>query len=96
MILESFGQPKPFKKAVVRHLNDDPLDNRLKNLKWGTYKENTFDFMQHHYVDKALRLFIKQNYPKIYNEFVQTHKEIIVRNTKLGLLTIKLNEYTIL
>lgn len=28
---------------IVRHLNDDPSDNRVCNLAWGTHKDNTAD-----------------------------------------------------
>ena len=30
-----------------RHLNGDPADNRLKNLRWGTRTENIKDAVQH-------------------------------------------------
>lgn len=30
-----------------RHLNGNPADNRLKNLKWGTQSENQQDSVQH-------------------------------------------------
>lgn len=33
------GEP-PFEKAVVIHINENTLDNRAENLKWGTQKEN--------------------------------------------------------
>jgi len=42
-ILESFGQIKPNIDSVVMHLNDDPMDNRIQNLKWGTRQENSRD-----------------------------------------------------
>lgn len=32
--------PKPSPELVVMHKNSTPSDNRLKNLKWGTYDEN--------------------------------------------------------
>ena len=32
--------PNPENKPQVLHLNDDPVDYRMKNLKWGTNKEN--------------------------------------------------------
>lgn len=35
--------PNPYNHPVVRHLNDNPLDNRIENLAWGTQRENTLD-----------------------------------------------------
>lgn len=35
--------PNPEGYPLVRHLNDDPLDNRVENLAWGTASENSFD-----------------------------------------------------
>lgn len=40
LVCETFHGPKPFEEAVVMHLNDNPLDNRSENLKWGSQKEN--------------------------------------------------------
>ena len=47
LVLIAFGFKKPFSSAVVRHLNGDPSDNRLCNLKWGTMKENGADSVLH-------------------------------------------------
>lgn len=35
--------PNPNNYPIVRHLNDNPLDNRLANLAWGTQKDNVKD-----------------------------------------------------
>ena len=40
LICEAFHGPPPFPKAVVIHLDEDALNNRPENLKWGTQKEN--------------------------------------------------------
>ena len=40
LICETFHGPSPFPKAVVIHLDEDALNNRPENLKWGTQKEN--------------------------------------------------------
>jgi len=34
-------------EQVCRHLNGNPLDNRIENLKWGTVKENAQDSIRH-------------------------------------------------
>jgi hypothetical protein len=40
LICAAFHGPKPFPKAVVIHLDENGLNNRPENLKWGTQKEN--------------------------------------------------------
>lgn len=35
--------PNPDNHPLVRHLNDESLDNRLENLAWGTYRDNCAD-----------------------------------------------------
>lgn len=47
LVLEAFvGQP-PFEGAETRHINGDPTDNRLANLRWGTHAENMADMLRH-------------------------------------------------
>lgn len=42
MVLSAWvREPKPHE--VIRHINDDSLDNRLENLSYGTQKENICD-----------------------------------------------------
>jgi hypothetical protein len=38
--------PNPDGLPVVRHLNDDPLDNRISNLAWGTVSDNMRDVVR--------------------------------------------------
>ena len=40
LVCEAFHGPQPEGKPVVLHLNEDALDNRPENLRWGTQKEN--------------------------------------------------------
>jgi len=40
LICEAFHGAPPFPRAVVIHINEDALDNRPENLRWGTQKEN--------------------------------------------------------
>lgn len=35
--------PNPKNLSVVMHLDDDPTNNHKKNLKWGTYQDNSDD-----------------------------------------------------
>jgi hypothetical protein len=39
-VCEAFHGPKPFEGAVVIHRDENGLNNRPENLKWGTQKEN--------------------------------------------------------
>lgn len=43
LVCAAFHGPRPAADRVVRHLNDQKLDNRPENLKWGTRKENSQD-----------------------------------------------------
>lgn len=42
LVAEAFI-PNPYGYPVVRHLNDDPSDNELENLAWGTQLDNVHD-----------------------------------------------------
>lgn len=56
IMAEAFIGPPPTDHAVVRHLNDIPVDNRLENLAWGTYSDNNRDMVRngtHHYSSRS-------------------------------------------
>jgi hypothetical protein len=40
LVCEAFHGPPPPDKPNCLHRNEDALDNRPRNLKWGTQKEN--------------------------------------------------------
>jgi len=46
LILETFVGPCPL-GMECRHLDGNPKNNRLENLKWGTHKENVQDSIGH-------------------------------------------------
>lgn len=46
LVLAAFG-PSRKKGQVCRHLNGNPEDNRISNLRWGTMKENAEDRGRH-------------------------------------------------
>ncbi len=52
LVLETYTGPCP-KGMECRHLNGNPSDNRLKNLKWGTRSENMQDAVQHGTIGKS-------------------------------------------
>jgi hypothetical protein len=40
LVCEAFHGAKPFGDAVVMHIDDNPMNNKPDNLKWGSQKEN--------------------------------------------------------
>ena len=40
LVCEAFHGEPPFANAVVIHLDEDAMNNRPENLRWGTQKEN--------------------------------------------------------
>jgi hypothetical protein len=40
IVCEAFHGPAPFEKAVVIHIDENALNNKAENLRWGTQKEN--------------------------------------------------------
>jgi hypothetical protein len=40
LICDAFHGPRPFPEAEVLHENEDGLDNRPSNLRWGTREQN--------------------------------------------------------
>lgn len=43
LVADAFLPAKGPTDQVLRHLNDDPTDNRIENLAWGTYSDNRQD-----------------------------------------------------
>ncbi len=43
LVAIAFIGPPPFSGALVRHKDDDPSNNRPRNLRWGTQKQNMAD-----------------------------------------------------
>lgn len=46
LVLETFIGPRP-NGMECRHLDGNPTNNRLDNLKWGTHSENELDKIKH-------------------------------------------------
>ena len=46
LVLETYVGPCP-DGMECRHLNGNPADNNLRNLKWGTHSENVLDAVKH-------------------------------------------------
>lgn len=52
LVLLTFIGPPPIGSNIARHLNDNPSDNRLENLSWGTASDNQYDAVRNgkHYL----------------------------------------------
>jgi hypothetical protein len=61
LILKSFIGPRP-EGMQACHVNDDPQDNRLSNLKWGTARENVADARLNGRL--VINIFMYDQYPK--------------------------------
>lgn len=63
MVAETFIRPRTGYLDVVRHLNDDPTDNRLENLRIGTYAENARDTVRNGGNVNAAKTHCKYGHP---------------------------------
>ncbi|MBF84919.1 MAG: hypothetical protein CL489_10710 [Acidobacteria bacterium] len=43
LVMKAFGPEREEHHELIRHLNGNPLDNRIENLAWGTHQENMND-----------------------------------------------------
>jgi hypothetical protein len=46
LVLEAFVSPRP-EGMCACHIDGDPLNNCVENLRWGTYSENNHDIVRH-------------------------------------------------
>lgn len=47
IVLEAFVGQAPKEKPCAAHGNGDPSDNKLQNLRWASYAENSADSIRH-------------------------------------------------
>lgn len=78
VILETFVGKRP-KGMQCRHLDGDPTNNKLENLKWGTAKENSDDKVIHGTAENCIHKGESHGMSKLTEEQV---KEIIILRNK--------------
>lgn len=61
LVLKAFVGPKPA-GMECRHLNGNPADDRLENLKWGTPTENSYDTVRHGRHQGAIKTHCKNGH----------------------------------
>lgn len=47
LVMRVFGEPCPGDKYEIRHLDGNPANNDIANLKWGTQQDNADDREKH-------------------------------------------------
>lgn len=55
--------PNPDNLPLVRHLNDVETDNRLENLAWGTWSDNSEDSVRNGVHSQASKTHCKRGHP---------------------------------
>lgn len=63
LVLLAFVGPRPDDKPETRHLDGDPTNNRLENLRYGTSKENADDQRAHGTHRNARKDHCKNGHP---------------------------------
>ena len=66
MVAEVFLSRDRFEGAIVLHNNGDNADNRVENLRWGTYAENTADRAVHGTLGKTRSVEEIQEIKRLY------------------------------
>jgi len=88
LICTAFHGPQPFEDSVVMHINDNKLDNRADNLKWGTQLENVRDA-----VSKGIKVPIAgrpivatsvlTGEDVIFKSIANAHRELKIQNSNI-------------
>jgi predicted XRE-type DNA-binding protein len=75
--LAFFGLPKA-DRNIARHLDDNPNNNHLSNLSWGSYSDNMKDSWKNGHMDLRLKLpiHLHRNILLEYNSGLLSQKEI--------------------
>lgn len=63
LVTEAFHGPRPTPESVIRHMDGNPGNNTVENLRWGTPSENSLDRVRHGRHFAALRTHCPQGHP---------------------------------
>lgn len=88
LVLETFVGPCP-DGMECRHLNGNPSDNRLNNLRWGTHKENMLDRNKHQTDNKGERSYLSKLTWEDVRQIRSLHKQGISKQNIAKLYPVK-------
>jgi hypothetical protein len=74
LILEAFVGPRPDGKFAL-HADDDPNNNTLPNLRWGTYSENGLDKVRNGNHHNARKTHCRWGHPYEGDNLILTSKQ---------------------
>lgn len=73
--------PNPNNYPLVRHLNDDPLDNRIENLAWGTKSDNGKDAIS----NNKITIYYGESHPGYMKRGKDSANSKIIFDTQTGI-----------
>lgn len=66
---------------LVRHLNDEPTDNRISNLRWGTHKDNRDDSIRNGHDYRREVYCFETN--EVYRSMAETERQLGVSKEQI-------------
>lgn len=82
LVLEAFVGPRP-DGAIGLHWNDNPQDNRVENLRWGSHSDNNNDRVRNGIHHNAAKTHCKNGHKLTADNVYPTKNGEIKRNCKL-------------
>lgn len=76
LVAEAFI-PNPQHLPIVRHIDDNPSNNNVKNLRWGTQKDNMQDCIRHGRLVGDTRAAIESNKKKVIATSMSNGRHIV-------------------
>ena len=81
LVLEAFVGPRPDGQCGL-HADDDPENNHLSNLRWGTRSENNLDMVRNGNHNHARKTHCKWGHPFTGDNLIVTNKQRLCRECK--------------
>ena len=78
LVLEAFVGPRP-EGALGRHLDDDPENNQVSNLRWGSQSDNTYDMIRNGRHNHARKTHCERGHPLSGDNLIVTARQRVCR-----------------